>query len=143
MVWGCFSGFCGRGFLYFLPSKTTTNGDRYMEMLKENHHKASHFLQDGAPCHKSKKVMTFLLQQNFSVIDWPGNSPNLNPIENLWSFIKGQLKKRENITSLPLLIKAIMEISVTLPKPQMVKLAHSMPTRIKMCLETAGQMTKY
>ncbi len=75
MVWGCFSGICGQSFLYFLPPKTTMNGDRYeyMELLKENHHKASHFLQDGALCHKSKKVMAFLHQQNFSVIDWPGN----------------------------------------------------------------------
>jgi hypothetical protein len=39
-----------------------------MEMLREkllfwmNHHKATHFLQDGALCHKSKKVMVFLQQ---------------------------------------------------------------------------------
>jgi hypothetical protein len=70
-----------------------------------------------------------------------GKFPYLNPIENLWSIIKGQLKKRENITSLPLLIKAIKEIWVTLSKPLMIKLAHSMPTRIKMCLENGGQMT--
>ncbi len=56
MVWGFFSGIGGRGSLYFLPPKTTKNGDRYIQMLKEkllfwmNHHKASHFLQDGAPC---------------------------------------------------------------------------------------------
>jgi transposase len=120
-----------------------------MEMLREtllfwmNHHKATHFLQDGAQCHKSKKVMVFLHQQNFSVMDWPGNSPDLNSIKNLWSIIKGQLKKRENITSLPLLNKAIKEIWVTLPKSLMIKLARSMPTRIKMCLENAGQKTKY
>jgi hypothetical protein len=35
MVWGCFSGNEGRGSLYFLPPKTTMNGDRYMAMLKE------------------------------------------------------------------------------------------------------------
>jgi hypothetical protein len=63
MVWGCFSGIGGRGSLYFLPPKTTMKGDRYMEMLKEkllfwmNYHKVSHFPQDSAPCHKSKKVM--------------------------------------------------------------------------------------
>jgi transposase len=149
MVWGCFSGIGGCGSLFFLPPKTTMNGERYMEMLREKllfwmkHHKATHFLQDGALCHKSKKVMAFLQEQSFSVMDWPGNSPDLNPIENLWSIIKGQLKKRENITSLPLLIKAIKEIWVTLPKPLMIKLAHSMPSRIKLCLENGGQMTKY
>ena len=149
MVWGCFSGNGGRGSLYFLPPKTTMNGDRYMAMLKEklifwmDHHKATHFLQDGAPCHKSKKVMEFLKGQKFALMDWPGNSPDLNPIENLWAIIKGKIKKKENITSLPLLIKAIKEIWVTLPKPLMLKLAHSMPSRIQKCLENVGQMTKY
>jgi transposase len=148
MVWGCFSGAGGRGSLYFLPPKTTMNGDRYMEMLREklifwmDHHKATHFLQDGAPCHKSKKVMAFLKQQKFALMDWPGNSPDLNPIENLWSILKGKLKKKDNISSLPLLIRAIKELWVKLPKDLMVKLAHSMPVRIKMCLENAGQMTK-
>jgi hypothetical protein len=64
-----------------------------------DHHKATHFLQDGAPCHKSKKVMEFLKGQKFSLMDWPGNSPDLKPIENLWSIIKCKIKKKENFTS--------------------------------------------
>ena len=86
MVWGCFSGKGGRGSLYFLPPKSTMNGDRYMEVLREKLfpwmelHKVDKFLQDGAPCHKSKKVMALLKEQPFSVMDWPGNSPDLNPI---------------------------------------------------------------
>jgi transposase len=125
------------------------NSDRYIAMLEDklifwmNHHKAKHFLQDGAPCHTSKKVMAFLKEKKISVMDWPGNSPDLNPIENLWSIIKGKLKKNENMTSLPLLIKAIKVTWVTLPRSLMVKLAHSMPNRIKLCLENSGQMTKY
>lgn len=149
MVWGCFTGSGGRGSLYFLPPKTTMNGQRYMDMLKEKlvfwmrHHRATHFLQDGAPCHTSKKVMAFLKEANIPVMDWPGNSPDLNPIENLWAIMKGKLKKNKNITSLPLLIRAIKELWVTLPRPLMLKLAHSMPSRIKKCLENGGQMTKY
>jgi hypothetical protein len=55
----------------------------------------------------------------------------------------GKIKEKENIISLPQLIKAIKEIWVTLPKPLMVKLAHSMLTRIQKCLENVGLMTKY
>jgi hypothetical protein len=55
MVWACFTGKMGRGGLYFLPKGTTINGGQYIDML-DNHlllfmgfHRASHFLQDGAP----------------------------------------------------------------------------------------------
>jgi hypothetical protein len=59
MVWVCFTGTGGRGSLYFLPPKTTMNGQRYMDMKEKlvfwmRHHQATHFLQDGAPCHTSK-----------------------------------------------------------------------------------------
>jgi hypothetical protein len=90
MVWGCFSGTLGREGLYFLPPNTTMNGVRY-EMVLENHllpfmelHKNKWFLQDGVPCHKSKVVLGRLkeMENSFREMDWPGNSPNLNPIDN-------------------------------------------------------------
>jgi transposase len=60
---------------------------RFMDL-----HGATHYLQDGAPCFTSKKVMGFLREKRIAVLDWPGNSPDLNPIENLWSIIKKRLK---------------------------------------------------
>jgi transposase len=71
---------------------------------------AMHFLHDEALCHKSKRVMAFLQDQKFAEMVWPGNSPDLNPIEKLWSIMKGKLKKKDNIVSLPLLIRAMKEL---------------------------------
>jgi hypothetical protein len=101
MIWGCFSGARGRGGLYFLSKNQTMNSERYLTVL-ENHLLpfmrilcSKLFLQDGAPYHKSKVVMSKLkeMEKEFKVLDWPGNSPNLNPIENCWSYMKAQLKK--------------------------------------------------
>jgi hypothetical protein len=151
MVWGCFSGIRGRGGLYFLRKNEMMNGKCYISVL-ENHllpfmriHRCKWFLQDGAPCHKAKIVTAKLkeLQDEFKIMDWPGNSPDLNPIENCWAFMKSKLKA-SNITSLPGLIEAIKLMWVReLPLEYFQKLARSMPRRLKAVLAAKGQMTKY
>ena len=50
-------------------------------------------MQDGAPCHTAKSIKNLLATQKIPLLDWPGNSPNLNPIENVC-----KLLKRENST---------------------------------------------
>jgi hypothetical protein len=150
MIWGCFCCIGGRGSLYLLPPKTTMNSVCNMEVLRSQllpwmpRLGATKFLQDGAPCHTAKKVKVFLKENIVSVMDWPGNSPDLNPIENLWAIMKRRLKKLPNITSLPLLMRAIKIMwTRDLPIALMKKLASSMPARLKMCQKNKGQMTKY
>ncbi len=56
-------------------------------------HKTTHFLQDGAPCHKAEIVIKWFEEMsNITLIKWLGNSPDLNPIEYIWSWMKNQLK---------------------------------------------------
>lgn len=45
-------------------------------------HEHAHFLQDGAPCHTARTVKQWLENNNIQMIEWPGHSPYLNPIEN-------------------------------------------------------------
>ena len=46
------------------------------------------FQLDNAPCHTSKNVQTFFKKLKLTLLDSPGNSPDLNPIENLLAIIK-------------------------------------------------------
>ena len=149
MVWGCFSGLKGRGGLFFLPKGTTMNSDWYVECL-DNHllpfmriHGCKRFLQDGASCHKSKKTLAHLAAQPFSIIDWPGNSPDLNPIENVWNWMKDQLQNI-NITSVPMLQEEIKKLWVQrTPIAYLRKLCDSMPSRLQQVIDADGNMTKY
>ena len=41
------------------------------------------FMQDNVPCHKADPVLEFLHKNHVSIMKWPPQSPNLNPLENL------------------------------------------------------------
>ena len=49
----------------------------------------------GAPCHWSRVVKKFLEEKNIRQLDWPGNSPDLNPIENLWMLLKNKVSEKQ------------------------------------------------
>ena len=58
-----------------------------------------YFQQDGASCHTAKKSIaeiniTFRNKLDF----WPANSPDLSPIENIWSILKEKLHERKHQT---------------------------------------------
>ena len=103
----------------------------------------SHF--DGAPCHRSKIVMEwFRKRPNIRLIDWPGNSPDLNPIENCWAWMKSQLKDCQ-ATSIPQLEEEIMRLWVfkMSDSEYLRNLVMSMLRRLQAMLEKGGNATKY
>ena len=57
------------------------------------------FMQDNAPCHKAKIVLNFLEEEETAVTQWPPQSADRNPQENLWKIIgeKTQNRNPQNI----------------------------------------------
>lgn len=149
MVWGCISAF-GRGALWFLPKNTTINGQVYLNILKEKLpifmalHGTTHFQHDGAPCHSVIPVKHWIQQSGYRMIGpWPGNSPDLNIIENAWNMMKVKVAEKAP-TSMDDLLQKIREVWVSEITPQYCRrLAESMPRRIKAVLENKGHHIKY
>ena len=98
------------------PKNITVNKERYLEL--HTHHlmdcftlyKSEVFQQDCAPAHTAKLVRDWLEWVSVDFIrEWPGNSPDLNPIENLWGLIKRCLRGCDTST-VPKLVMEIQNI---------------------------------
>jgi transposase len=99
-IWGCIT--LG-GFESYYLFKDNLNSDKYMEILFEHlvpiYVNNFIFQQDNSPIHTSKKIKDFLDKSKIKTLKFPPNSPDLNPIENVWHLIKHYMSKITNLTN--------------------------------------------
>ena len=48
-------------------------------------------MHDRELCHNSKSTRTFLECKGIPILECPGNSPDMNPIENIWNIMKKEI----------------------------------------------------
>jgi transposase len=151
MVWGCM-GWEGVGRLAEIEGRM--DSAQYVEILDQNLSQSiedleipkdkAWFQQDNDPKHTSKLAQNWFSAKGIQVLDWPAQSPDLNPIEHLWNHLKKQLQK---YSSPPKGVWELWErVEVEWPKiePQECqKLIESMPRRLGAVIKAKGGHTKY
>ncbi|KAG6583134.1 putative retroelement [Phytophthora cinnamomi] len=128
------------------------NSERYIYTLSEYllpfidrvYDRECVFQQDNASIHTSGATKEFLKEENVDVMDWPAQSPDLNPIENMWGVLARavyahgrQFQTRED------LIETIKASWAAIGQDLITKLVESMPKRCIAMLELHGAKTKY
>jgi transposase len=102
------------------------------------------FQQDGDPKHKSARLRDYFEDHRIQLLDWPAQSPDLNPIEHLWNHLKRQLNAYERHPSSMHELEARIKAEWRkIPMEVCEKLVNSMPDRIAQVLERKGGWTDY
>jgi transposase len=151
MVWGCFC-FQGIGNLCRINEKM--DSELYCQVLEEdflgtlewyNINKNNIiFQQDNDPKHTSKLTRAWLNSNNINVLEWPAQSPDLNPMEHIWREVKNQLRKiPKKFTSKEILWDILQDIWNNIEMERCVELIETMPERINDIIKAKGRYTKW
>ncbi|MBN3286955.1 TCB1 transposase, partial [Polyodon spathula] len=148
MLWGCFSS-AGTGHLVTIEGRM--DGAKYRKILQENLLQSTKklklgrnftFQQDNDPKRKAKATLEWLKNKKLNVLQWPSQSPDLNPIENLWHYLKIAVHKcrptnRNNLEQI------CQEEWAKITPTLCAKLVHTYPKRLKAVIAAKGGSTKY
>ena len=156
MVWSCMS-WHGPGYIAKIDE--TLDSQLYIEILKEDLQMSVEewgmardefiFQHDNDPKHTAKVTKAYLdsvdmTEQDGRLLYWPAQSPDLNPIEHMWAYLKIQLGK---YPTPPKSCKELWErISVEwykIPVEFCRQLIRSMPRRLQAVHRAKGKHTKY
>ena len=160
MVWGCFVGTKLCPLASFRGVNTTVTyvtGLRenllpFLETLPPNLKHDFIFQQDNARIHTAQATQAFFAQEALKVMEWPPNSPDMNPIEHLWRVLKAALHKRyPDSRTLPggpeavreVLEQRLKEVWQEIGPEVLTVLINSMPSQVKELYQARGWYTHY
>ncbi|CEG76926.1 hypothetical protein RMATCC62417_11752 [Rhizopus microsporus] len=149
MVWGAIAG-GKKSKLVFMKKGMRTSADfinQVYEPVLLDFNKSLDIpvlMKDGTPIHRVKIAAEWREAKGIKKMSWPAQSPDLNPIENLWSIMKKRVNAVYPYTKSQQVVEVVLESVWREFTPEAInKLIDSMPRRVKDVIEARGGPTKY
>ena len=151
MVWGCFTS-SGIGYLCRIDGGL--DGELYRKILNDEFIATLNwynmdkeqvvFQHDNDPKHTANLTKQWFVDHNIKVLDWPSQSPDLNPIEHLWNEVDRHLRNLPSqITSKSDLWDKLQGVWEGINLETCTKLIDTMPERIRDVLKANGGYTRW
>ena len=151
MFWGCMTW---NGAGQACKIEGTLDSTLYCEILSDNLLGTADyfqmdrdyfvFQQDNDPKHTSRLAKDWFNQNRVNLMDWPPQSPDMNPIEHLWHALKQRLQTYpEPPKGIHELWERLQDEWLKIPVETCQNLISSMLSRIQTLLKAKGGYTKY
>lgn len=102
------------------------------------------YQQDNAPIHVSSESLHWFNEQHAWLLQWPARSPNLNPIENVCSWVSRKVYEgNKQFETTSELLEAVLRVWDQVPDSLISKLLLSMNSRLVEVLERGGAKSSY
>ena len=97
------------------------------------------FQHDNVPAHKVRSIKKWFVEIRLEELDWPAQSPDLNPIEHIWDELECQLRASPNRpTSATNLTNALVAEWKKVPAAMFQRLVESLPRRVEAVITAKG-----
>ncbi len=149
MVWGCMTS---KGIGYLTKIDGGLDSAMYCDILKGELRQTIEFYgledfvfqHDNDPKHTARVTQACIAENNLEVLQWPAQSPDLNPIEYMWHVLKQKLGDHELMpTSMHELWLRVQHEWESINVDDCMKLIETMPKRLEAVMKAKGGNTKY
>ena len=101
------------------------------------------FMQDNDPKHTSKLAQNWMKEQNINWWKTPAESPDLNPIENLWHELKEYIRREIKPKTKDELVQGIVQFWNTVDVSKCTRYIRHLRKVIPKVIEVEGDATGY
>ena len=151
MFWGCFNGGEKGPCLFWEKEWGMINQETYCQRIVPLIHgwirtnPGLQLMQDGAPGHSAGDTLQELAERRIYPIFWPAYSPDLNPIETIWNWMKDYIEEKNGDVQLSYdrLRGAVREAWDAITREQLLELIDSMGQRCQDVIDAQGGYTKW